>query len=67
MMGYRENQIRHTRVLDLRKKILRGWNMKSLLHFCEMNLKVSRVTAVSYIDEAAGPYRKKYEAEKSKK
>ena len=66
MMGFRTNQIRHSRILDLRSKISKGWNMKSLLSFCDTNLKVSRVTAVSYIDEAAAPYRKKYEKEENK-
>jgi len=37
--------------------------MKQLLNFCEINLKVTRVTAVSYIDEAAKPYRQKYAQE----
>lgn len=59
-MGYRENQIRHTRVLDLRKKILSGWTMQQLHNFCKTHLDVARVTAISYIDEAAEPYRKKH-------
>ena len=41
--------------------------MKALLHFCEMKLEVTRVTAVSYIDEAALPYREKYNQENPKK
>ena len=60
-MVYKQSHIRHNRVLDLRKKILKGWNMKTLLNFCEVKLGVSRVTAVSYIDEAAAPFRKKYQ------
>jgi len=64
-MSTRVRGIRHNRVIDLRTKIILGWNMKALLNFCEVNLKVSRVTAVSYIDEAAAPYRKKYEQEEN--
>lgn len=67
MMGHRENQIRHNRVLDIRKKISLGWKMEALLDFCKVNLDVARVTAISYIDEAAEPYRKKYETEQNKK
>lgn len=62
----RAKQIRHIRILDLRKKIVSGWSMKTLLNFCEIKLEVSRVTAVSYIDEAAAPYRKKFEEEQKK-
>jgi len=62
-MGHRENQIRHSRVLDLRKKILSGWTMQQLHDFCKTHLDVARVTAISYIDEAAEPYRKKYQQE----
>lgn len=62
-MSFKTKEIRHNRVLDLRSKIITGWKMKELLHFCEINLKVSRVTAVSYIDEAAAPYRKKFQEE----
>lgn len=60
-MYVKKQEIRHNRILDLRNKIQKGWKMKALIHFCEDNLKVSRVTAVSYIDEAAAPFRKKYE------
>jgi len=63
MMGYRESQIRHNRVLDLRKKIVSGWTIKQLHDFCKTHLDVARVTAISYIDEAAEPYRKKFEEE----
>lgn len=56
----REKQIRHGRVLDLRKKIQKGWTMKQLLDFCQVKLEVARITAISYIDEAAEPYRIKY-------
>lgn len=59
-MGHRENQIRHGRVLDLRKKVLAGWTMQQLHDFCKTHLDVAKVTADSYIDEAAEPYRKKY-------
>lgn len=62
-MFVKKLQIRHNRVLDIRAKIIMGWKMKALLHYCEDNLGVSRVTAVSYIDEAAEPYRKKYKKE----
>lgn len=62
-MGHRENQIRHSRVLDLRKKILSGWTMQQLHDFCKTHLDVARVTAISYIDEAAEPYRKKFQQE----
>jgi len=66
-MGYRESQIRHNRVLDLRKKIISGWTIKQLHDFCKTHLDVARVTAISYIDEAADPYRKKYEQEQKTK
>ena len=62
----RTKQIRHFRVLNVREKLVSGWNEKDLLDFCEIKLGVSRVTAVSYIDEAAEPYRKKYEGEEKK-
>jgi len=59
-------KIRHNRVLDIRKKILMGWKMEALLDFCKVNLGVTKVTADSYIDEAAEPYRKKYQKEQNK-
>lgn len=59
------NQIRHNRVLDIRKKILQGWTMEDLMAFCTNKLQVAKVTATSYIDEAAAPYRKKYEKEQT--
>ena len=60
-MSSRAKQVRHNRVLDLRDKISKGWDMKALRNFCEIKLEVSRVTANSYIDEAAEPFRKKYQ------
>ncbi len=60
-MGLLQNQIRHNRILDLRKKIAKGWTITDLMGFCQLNLKVSRPTAISYIDEAAEPYRKKFQ------
>ena len=60
-MGMLQNQIRHNRILDLRKKILKGWAMQDLMGFCQLSLKVSRPTAISYIDEAAAPFRKKFQ------
>lgn len=55
---------RHTRILDIRLKLQKGWNYPQLKEFCKKNLKVSNVTAISYIDEAAAPFRKKYAQEK---
>ena len=52
--------IRHNRILDLRSKISKGWNLEQMLSFCINKLQVSKQTANSYIDEAAEPYRKKY-------
>lgn len=66
-MNHFSNQIRHNRVLDIRKKILSGWSMKQLHDFCKTHLDVAKVTADSYIDEAAAPYRKKYEQESNLK
>lgn len=60
-MGLMQNQIRHNRILDLRKKIAKGWTITDLMGFCQLNLKVARSTAISYIDEAAEPYRKKFQ------
>ena len=60
-MGLLQNQIRHNRILDLRKKITNGWTITDLMGFCQLKLKVSRVTAISYIDEAAEPFRKKFQ------
>ncbi len=62
-MYVKKQQIRHIRVLDLRAKIIVGWGMKALLYYCEDKLGVSRPTAVSYIDEAAKPYREKFQKE----
>ncbi len=60
-MYARRQEIRHIRILDLRSKISKGWSMTDLLNFCKMNLGVSKVTAISYIDEAAAPYREKHQ------
>jgi len=60
-MGLLQNQIRHNRIVDLRKKITKGWTINDLMGFCQLNLKVSRPTAISYIDEAAEPFRKKFQ------
>lgn len=60
-MTFKANQIRHNRVLDLRKKIQLGWSMPDLINFCRLKLDVSRPTAISYIDEAAAPFRKKHQ------
>jgi len=62
----RTKQIRHNRVIDLRKKILAGWTMPELVNFCLVNLQVVKQTAISYIDEAAEPYRKKYNEDQDK-
>ncbi len=59
----RIKQVRHNRILVIRKKILLGWTMESLLNFCKVNLGVTKITAISYIDEASEPYRKKYQKE----
>ena len=60
-MTFRANQIRHNRILDLRKKINKGWSMSDLMGFCQLKLQVSKPTATSYIDEAAAPFRKKFQ------
>jgi len=52
--------IRHSRILNLRQKIAKGWNMEQLHAFCRTNLKVTKPTANAYIDEAAEPFRKKF-------
>ena len=59
-MSSRVRQVRHNRVLDIRDKIEKGWDMQQLRNFCLIKLEVSKVTAESYIDEAAAPYRKKH-------
>ena len=60
-MSSRSKQVRHNRVLDLRSKIAKGWDMAALHNFCKINLEVSTPTADSYIDEAAEPFRKKFQ------
>lgn len=64
-MSSRVKGVRHARVLDIRSKISKGWSMQDLLNYCKVNLEVSKVTAVSYIDEAAEPYREKYQKEQN--
>jgi len=59
-------QIRHNRILDLRKKIQNKWTLEQLHKFCKINLGVTKATAVSYINEAAEPYRIKYQKEQNK-
>lgn len=66
-MSARMRSVRHTRILDIRLKIGRGVKMEDLMKYCLDNLKVSKMTAESYIDEAAAPYRKKYDLEQNKK
>jgi len=61
----RGREVRHLRVLNIRSKISRGWNRADLLDYCNVNLGVSKLTAVSYIDEAAEPYREKYQKEQN--
>lgn len=60
-MGFKQQQIKHNRILDLRKKLLKGYTEKEIIDFCLTNLQVSTPTARSYFDEAAEPYRKKYQ------
>ena len=64
-MTSRVKEVRHIRVLDIRSKISKGWSMPDLLNYCKVNLGVSKVTAISYIDEAAEPYRQKLEKEQN--
>lgn len=59
-MGFKQQQIKHNRILDLRKKLLRGFTEKEIIDFCLKNLKVSIPTAKNYFEEAAEPYREKY-------
>ena len=60
-------KIRHNRVLDIRKKISLGWKIPDLIIFCTKNLGVTKLTANSYIDKAAEPYRKKYQKDQELK
>ncbi len=55
-----KKQVRHGRILSLREKIKKGWNMEQLEKFCKTSLKVHNATAKSYIDEASLPFRKKW-------
>jgi len=61
ILSSRTKVVRHTRVLGIRLKIAEGWSMDDLMKFCFNNLKVSKQTAISYIDEAAAPYRRKFQ------
>ena len=58
-------EVRHNRVLDVRKKIGAGWTTPELMKYI-MKIGVTKVTAMSYIDEAAEPYRIKYQKEQNK-
>jgi len=53
-------EIRHGRILDIRKKLLLGYTEKQIISFCLHNLQVSLTTARNYFNEAAKPYREKY-------
>ena len=58
-------QKRHNRVLDVRKKIELGWKMPELILFITKHYDVTKITAEGYIDEAAEPFRKKYQEEQN--
>lgn len=62
----RNSEIRHHRIVDLRRKITNGWTIEQLREFCKNRLDVSTPTITSYIDEAAAPYREKYQKQKEK-
>lgn len=57
----KRDEIKHHRVLDIRSKLQKGWTEADILTFCQINLKVSRSTAIKYFEEAAAPLRKKYQ------
>jgi len=59
--------VRHNRILQLRKKMLLGWKIPALMAFCTIKLGVSKLTAESYVNEAAEPYRKKYQQQQAAK
>ena len=61
VMYLKSKEIRHNRILDIRSKIAKGWTMESLMNFCTERLGVTKQTATSYIDEAAEPFRKKFQ------
>jgi hypothetical protein len=63
-VSIKNKAVRHNRILDIRKKMLQGWKMEDLMGYCVTRLGVAKVTATSYIDEAAEPYRKKYQEAK---
>lgn len=52
---------RHHRVLDVRKLIQKGWKIEDLRAYCMKHYEVTKITADGYIDEAAEPFRKKYQ------
>lgn len=54
-------RIRHLRIIDIRKMVRFGKTESEIIHYCLNRLKVSKVTALSYFEEAATPYRKKYQ------
>jgi len=60
-MGFRQQQTKHNRILDLRKKLVNGYSEVQIINFCKTNLGVSPPTAQSYFEEAVEPYRKKYQ------
>ena len=60
-------EIRHNWIIDLRSMNKRGKTMPELKDYCIHNLKGSTITANSYIDEAAEPYRKQYQKEQDEK
>ncbi len=62
-MTFKQNYIKHNRVLQVRQKMLLGWTPEQLMDFCLTRLKVCRQTANDYIDDAALKHRKKYKKE----
>lgn len=58
-------QKRHNRVLDIRKLVTKGWKIEQLREYCMKHYGVTKITADGYIDEAAEPYRKKYQESKN--
>ena len=53
-------QIKHNRIIDIRQKILAGWNRERLMLYIT-NMGVSDQTADRYIEEAVEPLRKIHE------
>ena len=58
-------QIKHGRITQVRRWIQSGMSLIQLTNMIESNYGVSRQTARQYIDEAAAPFRAKYEATKA--